>query len=205
MDIAFKQSQRLTIVGASGFGKTETAIEYAYRHASNTEIAKEYDCTWLVNAQSALELEKSYRDFAFRIKMPNAGADDFSLVIRDVKLWLLENSKYLFIFDNTEGLSENLLEFLPEGQLLGHLIFTTWDEKCVIGKRIDLGVFLPEESSDFLKARCKDSKHSISDDEARELGSLLGNLPLALEHAAAYILAAEMECTSYIAKLKNTV
>ena len=61
------ESFQVIIFGNGGFGKTQIAIEYAYRHDSD------YSYIWLVNTSSEISLQNSYRDFAQRTGMPTAG------------------------------------------------------------------------------------------------------------------------------------
>ena len=189
-----RQSSRVTIVGTGGYGKTQIAIKYAYDHAA------EYDYIWLINAESKLTLEQSYREFALRSGMPPTGAEDSEYVLQYVKSWLEENSRYLFIYDNAEGLSSNLQEFLPVGQTSGHILINTREKWADLpGDSLDVELFSEPEAVAFLQ-KCIES---ISDDDAKNLSNMLGYLPLALGHAAAYMAQTRSTCTRYMQLLER--
>ncbi|MCL1999013.1 MAG: TIR domain-containing protein [Turicibacter sp.] len=190
----FQHEPMLSIVGNGGYGKTQLAVEYAYRNATK------YDYIWIANAESKLTLEQSYRKFALRIDLPSAETVDFGLVLRYVESWLEGNQRYLFIFDNAEGLSAELREFLPKGQILGHILINIRKKWAgLTDESMDLGLFLEGESLAFLRKR----NENINANDAETLSELLGYLPLALEHAAAYMAETRLTCAQYIKLFKS--
>jgi hypothetical protein len=50
ISFGLRGASTVIVTGQGGFGKTQTAIEYAYKNASS------YECAWLLNAESKLRL-----------------------------------------------------------------------------------------------------------------------------------------------------
>jgi len=98
MDIqeVLKNDSIALVTGQGGFGKTQTAIEYAYRHSL------EYKFIWRFNAESETRLRDDYREFAEKIGLPAELANDFCRVNSYIADWFKSN-KCLFIYDNAEG------------------------------------------------------------------------------------------------------
>ena len=190
---ALQDSKKASLVGTGGFGKSAIAIEYAYGHAT------EYEWIWLVNAESRITLEQDLREFAFYADMALAGTEDFSRVLQFVLRWQKEHDKWLFIYDNAEGLLDALNGYLPKGHIGGDILVCTRSKQGAVGEILELGTFSPEEAIAFIQSRIK----GASDSETQELADLLGHLPLALEHAASYIIETKGDCAEYIGLFKK--
>jgi hypothetical protein len=68
--------------GLGGIGKTQTAVEYAHRHV------EEYLYSFLVTAHSREGLLSGYVTIAALFKLPEAHAQDQTLVVAAVQRWL---------------------------------------------------------------------------------------------------------------------
>ncbi|MDR2202874.1 MAG: tetratricopeptide repeat protein [Nitrososphaerota archaeon] len=192
----FKKVSKVTLSGGGGLGKSQLAFEYAYRHL------EEYDYIWVVNASSKLDLEKDYRLFAKRVKLPLAESETFEHILDDVMRWLEGQERFLFIYDNVEGLKRELLNFLPHGHLRGHVWFNTRDAHIQLSNTcFKMENFSAFDSVVFLKKVVP----TAVDDEvyAKKLGELLWNLPLALVHATAYMEQTKKNCKDYIEILES--
>jgi hypothetical protein len=66
----------LELMGQGGFGKTQIAVEYAYRHMYD------YDFVWIFNGESVARLENAYREFVFQVMDMKAG---FEMPFADIK------------------------------------------------------------------------------------------------------------------------
>src|SRR6266699_2974137 len=110
-------SQPPAISGLGGIGKTQAAMEYAYRYRD------EYQHVLWVQANTRETLTSSYVTLAGLLNLPEQGAQDQSLTIQAVKNWLEQHDRWLLIFDNADDLSM-VDAFLPSGSS-GHTLFTT--------------------------------------------------------------------------------
>jgi len=188
-------SLRQTIAGLGGVGKTQTAIEFAYHNAGD------YDVIWWINAENERGVEDAYHAFARRKSLPLVNhANGEPDVLETVKEWFDTHHRFLFIFDNVEDF-DVLDDCLPRntGQVNGHVLTTTRNTHGAVGKTVDITVFPPEEAKLFLKKWLGRDEG----DDAAKLAERLGFLPLALEQAAAYILATKDSCKTYLGLLEE--
>lgn len=167
------------LYGLGGVGKTQLALEYVRRYAGD------YDLVWWVQAEQPAVIRNSLAALAPRLGVRDADAQ----TVIDRVIGALESGKpvkrWLLVFDNA-GAPSAVERFLPymagvQGGI-GHVIVTSrnagWADS-VPSLRID--VFPRGESLAFLRRR----DPGISDAEATRMAVALGDLPLALEQAAA--------------------
>ncbi|MDR0491604.1 MAG: tetratricopeptide repeat protein, partial [Oscillospiraceae bacterium] len=181
------------LVGQGGFGKTQTAVEYAHRHLTD------YEYIWIFNAESESRLEDEYRKFAIRVMgRETARTEEFEVVWAYIENWFSMNKSYLFIYDNAENCPK-LSDFLPHG-VRGHIVINTRERlKRILGTYIDITVFSPEDAVVFLEKRIEGADKT----EAEALSKELGHLPLALEQAGAFIIESKKTIADYIKLLKD--
>jgi tetratricopeptide (TPR) repeat protein len=171
------------ISGLGGVGKTQLALEYAYRHAT------EYDVVWWLRAEEAPTLAADYAALAGPLALPEAGQSDQSVIVDAVRRWLEHNGGWLLIFDNACE-PNDVKGYLPvRGQ--GHVLITSrhtaWRG---VARGVDVTVFTPDEATAFLlwrSGRDADTSNAAEKQAAADLAETLGYLPLALEQAAAYM------------------
>ncbi|MBE1533025.1 FxSxx-COOH system tetratricopeptide repeat protein [Actinomadura algeriensis] len=160
--------------GLGGIGKTQLATEYAHRFASD------YDVVWWVPAESDLVARAALAALAEAL---GVGGADSAVAVRNVLDSLRLGRPYprwLLIYDNAVGPDE-IAGFLPSGG--GHVIVTSRSTQWRHGARnLEIDVFDRAESRSFLAQRVA----GLDGDDADEIAEALGDLPLALEQAAAF-------------------
>ena len=170
--------------GLGGVGKTQLVIEYAHRHATD------YDLVWWVNAEQPTLLTSQFAALAEPLDLP---ADpDPDAAVRAVCAELRRRARWLLIFDNTEDLA-HLRPMLPGGA--GHVLVTTRRGGFgYLGPVLDLDVLPRLDAVALLLRRAP----AITDEQADALAELLGDLPLALEQAVAYLDQTQLPPTEYL-------
>jgi len=190
-----------TVSGLGGIGKTQLAIEYAYRYCGSFR-----NCIWFINAETTTTTQNYFVDFADHLKLslpPDFKPNDLQIA---VKLWLNDNKDWLLIFDNLES-ADVIKPYLPDN-INGRMIITTRNTRIDFGSQIALGVFNMDEAMVFLRKRLSNDEKldlefyvgSANDFEAEapNLAKRLGFLPLALEQAVAYIKEVKCTITKYL-------
>jgi len=178
------------ISGLGGVGKTQIALEYAYRHAVD---APDYDLVWWVRADEPAILAADYACLAGPLGLPEAETAEQAVTVQAVRRWLGQNRGWLLILDNA-GDPATVRNYLPQARL-GHALITSRNPNWkAVGPRLEVKVMKREEAVDFLCRRTK----QVDVDTAATLASDLGHLPLALEQAGAYIEATGMLLTRYL-------
>ena len=181
---ALTQTQAIT--GLGGIGKTQTAIEYAYRHR------KDYRVTWWLHAEEPATLAADYAKLAIELDLLEHEATEQAIQIQAVRNWLEQHSDWLLIFDNAEE-RHDIRHYVPQTGN-GHVLITSrnpiWDG---LGTTLSIEVMQPEEALAFLAKRTDDPNPQA----AATLAKTLGYLPLALEQAAAYIRETSISLDNY--------
>ena len=183
------------ISGLGGIGKTQTAIQYAHKYRD------EYDAVFLVLAATELDMRTAYAKIACTLRLPHDPKDSDG-ILAAVKRWLesVDSHAWLLVFDNADD-PPLLKPFFPSKAPKGHIIVTSrvrvldaigFDEPLPLEK-------LPDEDAICFLLRRAPFKpdDEIEQRAARELVRELDGLPLALEQAAAYILAMQVTYVAY--------
>lgn len=185
--------------GLGGIGKTQIAVEYAYRYAHL------YTAVLWVRADSHQLLASDFISLTSSLNLKEKMATNPSQAIGAVKHWLQTQSSWLLIFDNVEDI-DSLTEFLPTRRSGSVLITTRID----LGKRhirkLNVKKLHHEESLSFLFLRAKliEQESQLKNvaaaeySAAQQLCVLLDGLPLALEQAAAYIEKNQCSVVEYL-------
>jgi len=110
----------------------------------------------------------------------------------------IEYENWLLVFDNAESLSE-VQTFFPTGGAGKILVTSRNPEWAGVAVAIEVDVFARYESKEFLTNRTPE----LSDDDADRLAEALGDLPLAVEQAAAWHAATGMPVDEYLTLLEQ--
>ena len=193
------------ISGLGGIGKTQLAIEYAYRYR------QEYQAVLWARADSLEALTSSYIAIAEKLHLPECNEQDQGITVRAVKRWLQMHQDWLLILDNTDE-PHILPSFLPLNTN-GHLLLTTRASTLSpkLAQRLELAVFTPEQGA-LLLLRCAEylasdaelEQATPSDRElAMRISEELGGLPLALDQAGAYIAKTQCSLVRYLQRYQR--
>jgi MinD-like ATPase involved in chromosome partitioning or flagellar assembly/tetratricopeptide (TPR) repeat protein len=174
--VVLSGSMPVTLHGMGGIGKTQVAMEYAYRFRSS------YDLVWWIDADPITSVEGSLADLGSRLGIPVLPS------VRDTARAVLQAltrgepyARWLLIFDSAEE-PENLGDFMPRGN--GHVLVTSrnpsWTDTA---QAIHIDVFERDESIAHLRQRVP----SIRPDEAHRVAEMLGDLPIAVAAAGAWL------------------
>ncbi len=178
------------ITGLGGVGKTQLALEYAYNHLDD------YQVIWWVRSEDTATLAADYANLAAKLALPEKTSQDQSTIISAVRSWLEQNDGWLLVFDNAQDPGD-LKDYLPKVSG-GHVIITSRESNWGgTAKTLPVDVFSREESIEFLR------KRTGGEDGAEALADALGDLPLALEQAGAYIEETGITLSDYLSRFQE--
>src|SRR5271165_1261261 len=124
------------IAGLGGVGKTQTAVEYAYRHRDQYRAVLwvRADPVW---PDLGTNLVSGYRELAEALGLPEKDARDSNEMVAAVRRWLGREPNYLLILDNADD-PALVKPFLPDTPT-GHVLLTSrahnFDVLDVLGVR----------------------------------------------------------------------
>ncbi|MDR4926510.1 FxSxx-COOH system tetratricopeptide repeat protein [Peribacillus simplex] len=182
------------VSGLGGVGKTQLAVEFCYKKKDS------YTWIWWINAENIASITASYEVLAKQLKLPNEDEKRNNIVIDVIKKWMQVNDNWLVVFDNL--IEESKLEtFLPPA-FLGHVIVTTRKSNVSsVLNPLNIDKFTRKDSIKFLLKRTK--KEQEFEETCSQLAELLGDLPLALEQAGAYIIQTGISINGYVDRFKK--
>jgi tetratricopeptide (TPR) repeat protein len=184
---SLQASMNQALWGMGGMGKTQVAAEYAYRHKA------EYDVVWWLRSEEPATLSSDYAALAAELCLPEKSQKEQSEIVRAVRRWIEHNPGWLLIFDNAQHPGD-LIDYLPRGGG-GHVILTSRNpEWGSVAQKLEILVFDRLDSVEFLLNRTKQDDGNAAD----ALADVLGDLPLALEQAGAYISKSAMHFSRYL-------
>ena len=187
--------------GLSGIGKSEIALEYAYRYGL------EYQALCWVKADTYQDLVSDFASIARELDLPEKNDPDQNHIVDAVKFWLQGNQNFLLILDNVrhEDL-EWMCNLCPRGSG-SHVLLTTRTQ--IIGKpassigieKMDSkeGILLILRRAGKLAPDSSISQATQADRvDAKAIVTVMDGLPLALEQAAAYIEQSRCSLSNYL-------
>jgi tetratricopeptide (TPR) repeat protein len=185
-----------TLHGLGGVGKTQLAIEYAYRFAEN------YDLVWWVSADQQPLARSALAALAPKLGLSGIAPGRLEEAVPAVLDALRTGRPYarwLLIFDNADQ-PETIRDLIPQliegsSHSPGHVLVTSrnhrWESQADV---VEVDVFTRVESLAFLSRRVP----GIGTHDAGRLAEELGDLPLALEQAGALQAETGMHVEDYL-------
>ncbi|MFJ4470006.1 FxSxx-COOH system tetratricopeptide repeat protein [Streptomyces sp. NPDC089424] len=181
------------IHGMGGVGKTQLAIEYAYRHQA------EFDIVWWIPAERPGQIGQALVELAQRLGLvTTTEANIAGPAVREALREGRPYARWLLIFDNADN-PEQVRHYFPQGGN-GTILVTSRNRRWgQVGGSLEVDVFTREESKELLRR----SGPPLRDGEADALAEALGDLPLALEQAAAWRAETGMPASEYLRLFEN--
>jgi tetratricopeptide (TPR) repeat protein len=192
-------SQTHAVSGLGGVGKTQLALEYAYRYY------QDYEAVLWTRADTQEALISGFVIFAGLLQLPVQEERDQLKIVQAVKTWLTTHTHWLLILDNAEDLTL-VRDFLPPAGR-GHTLLTTRSTSMGrLAHPIEVDTLDSEPgallllrltyrlASDALLEQAEVGERTI----ALQITQELGGLPLALDQAGAYIEETQCSLADYL-------
>jgi hypothetical protein len=160
--------------GLGGVGKTQLAAEYAYRHAGD------YPIRWWVPAEQPAAIAGRLVALARQLGIPEQ--TEQTQTVAALLGELGRRHDWLLVFDNAED-PHDLHPYWPSTDLGGRVLVTSRNPNWQpLAATLPVDVLPRADAVAFLHRRT-----GLNPDDADRLAEALGDLPLALEQAAAYL------------------
>ena len=176
--------------GTSGVGKSELAVEYAWRHAS------QYRMVWWMDAGHQASAEASLVELAALLDVPARGG---TTLVSALRAELDRRADWLLIMDNVPD-RDRLAAALPSRS--GRVIVTSRDGGVLPSTRpVVVGPFGRAESVRLLRRRCS----WLSQQAADRIAAIVEDLPVAVAQAAQFLARTAMAADEYLPRLIEQV
>src|SRR5579859_2878348 len=178
-------NHRVALFGLGGVGKTQVAVEYVFKYRSK------YHSTFWISAATLADLQTGFQEIAEKTKCVTVDQKDAASTAKAVLRWLEQQTSWLLVLDNLDEISivDGYLPDINSGN--GHLLITTrnQDPTGIPAQGLEVEVFYSDDAVDLLLLRATGTKESQPETHSvgAEIVAELGYLPLAIEHAAAFI------------------
>ncbi len=182
----------VAVQGQGGVGKTQLALEYAYRFGAA------YDVVWWVTADPPQFVDSALLELGDRLGVGfDPGATDNIRHVLQALSGAEHSGRWLLIFDNAEDLAR-VSPLLPHGG--GHVLITSrnrdWSDRA---QPLHIDVFKREESVAHLRLRLS----SLTADEAERIATALGDLPIAIAAAGALLAESSTPVADYLRAVED--
>jgi hypothetical protein len=184
----------VALTGMGGIGKSQLALEYAYR------FRNAYDVVWWAAADPPAFITSELADLADRLDLPRGAATDDTVQLLIQRLQRgTPHSRWLIVFDNADDF-DMIAPFLPGGP--GHVLVTSrnsvWQTRARHALLVD--VFERGDSVEHLRRRVP----TIRSAEADSVAEALGDLPIAVSAAGAWLADTGVPVDDYLRGLSRS-
>ncbi|GIF65314.1 hypothetical protein Ais01nite_33490 [Asanoa ishikariensis] len=185
-------NQSITLQGMGGIGKTQVAMEYAHR------FRNAYDLVWWINADEVAFIDTQLSTLAKRLGTVEEGTIPDQAEALKQRLERGEVDRWLLVFDNAEDI-ESVSPYLPSGPG-GHVLITSRNPLWVDYRQtIQMDVFQRGESVAHLQQRVP----LIRLEHANRIAELLGDLPIAVAAAGAWLAETGAPVEDYLRDIQE--
>lgn len=183
---ALRRAGRVAVHGLGGVGKTQLVVQHLHRHR-----AEYTDGVFWLRAGAKSSVRGDLAGLAWHLELPERELPNQERQVAAVLRWLRDHSRWLLVLDDVEPVTlEAVDHWLPPG-LPGHLLATSRTPMWSV--RMGLGPLPLGTATCFLLQRTGQDDA----DAAGAVAGVLGQLPLALAQAAAYIEATGRDLAGY--------
>lgn len=196
--------------GLGGIGKTQIALEYAYRHAL------EYNAVFWIEAETGETALSSLVRIAELLQVRERQETNQQPLVAAVQRWLSSHSGWLLIWDNLDDL-DLLPRLLPAVRPGAILLTTRCQALGTLARGLEVAPLEPEDGMRFLLRRAKALEPEATGEQvqqlaarqpgeyaaARDLVMTLGGLPLALDQAGAYLEETGCDLVGYLLRYQQ--
>ncbi|GAA3863557.1 hypothetical protein GCM10023084_16020 [Streptomyces lacrimifluminis] len=180
------------LYGLGGVGKTQIALEYVHRFGTD------YDLVWWIPSEQNELIISSLAELADRLGLRIG--DDAAQAAQEAREHLRQTGsalRWLLVFDNADEPQE-VKQHFPGGN--GHILVTSRNQTWLqAGQALEVDPFLREESIEHLLRRAP----GLSAEDADRVAAAVGDLPLALDQAGAWLAATGIPVDTYLLQLEQ--
>ena len=185
-----------TINGPSGYGKSQLAKHFAWKHLEH------FSLVWEIDLRNPEATNQSYRKLAQTLEIPAQDKISISKLIPIIHKRLeshAQKAPYLIIFDNSDQMSLSELSLPKKG---GHVIITTQnDHDWPFQQKVSLKPFSPQQAVSFIE----DIIQEKEDSSISQLAKKLEYIPILLHYAAYHIATPpKLSPKEYLQQLLNS-
>ncbi|MEU1745336.1 tetratricopeptide repeat protein [Micromonospora arida] len=189
------------LAGSGGVGKSQLAAWFAGQALQERTA----DLVVWVNATSLDQIITGYARAAMKVGVPGADGADTAADAVALLEWLHTTERsWLVVLDDIIDPAD-MAGWWPPHRRAGWTLATTRLQDATLissgRQQIDVDVYTPAEALTYLTDRLTGARHGhLLDDQAADLATAVGHLPLALSHVAAYMIYQQEGCAAYLAR-----